>query len=141
MRRCTKTLGGIFGASLLALTWNATAEAASNFLITPPIPATGSCRVICSVVNLTSQTQAIMGVVVHDATNAEVSSACPNIPDGAACSTTTTARSIGKSPFYCMFSTDPGPVASTLGSICVECGTATATRSKTCLPASSPAGP
>lgn len=87
-----------------------TAEAASNFLITPPIPATGSCRVICSVVNLTSQTQTIMGVVVHDATDAEVSIACRDIPDGAICSTTTTARSVGKSPFYCMFITDPGPL-------------------------------
>lgn len=99
MRQCTKTLGGSLGASLLALMWDAIAEAGSNSLITPPIPAAGSCRVTCSIVNSTSQTQAIMGVAVHDATDVEVSSACPNIPDGATCSATTTARSVGKSPF------------------------------------------
>jgi hypothetical protein len=140
MRRCTKTLGGILGASLLALTWSATAEAAPDFLITPPIPATGSCKVICSVVNLTSQTQTIMGVSVHDATDASVSSSCSNIPAGAICSATTTARTVGQSPYYCMLSTFPAPVTSTVGSICVECGSATGGRSRTCLPASTPPG-
>jgi hypothetical protein len=75
--RCPKKLGGILGASLSALMWNATAEAASNFLITPPIPAAASCKITCSVVNLTSQTQALMGVAVHDATNAQVNSGAP----------------------------------------------------------------
>jgi hypothetical protein len=138
--RCPKKLGGILGVSLSALIWNATAEAESNVLITPPIPAAGSCKITCSVVNLTSQTQAVMGVGVHDATNAEVDSGCSNIADGGTCSATATARSVGESPYYCVFSAAPGPVASTLGSICVDCGT-NAARTRTCLPASSSASP
>jgi len=78
--RCPKSLGGSLGASLSALMWSATAEAVSNFLITPPIPAAASCKITCSVVNLTSQTRAVMGVGVHDATNAEVDSGCFQCP-------------------------------------------------------------
>jgi hypothetical protein len=65
---------------------------------------------------------------------------CSSIPDGATCSETATAHSVGQSPFYCVFSAAPGPVASTLGSICVDCGT-NAARTRTCLPASSSASP